>query len=162
MVSDNYRIYHYDYLRKLPDSFTDPHDTKVFSKRVQAFFWDYNLPHVKREILGHHLDNLEDFIGMLAWYSNTELYDFDRLKNFLTKETISLCKVYHEPPEMPLPPYIDHILFDLIERIKLELKRIPNLIFLELSPIILNRLKTISFTSWDVRRTLVWENIFIK
>ena len=80
MVTDDYHLYHYDYLHELPESFTNPHHMKVFSERVQALFRDYNFPYVKCTILGHHLDNLEDFVGPMACYSNPELYDFSTLQ----------------------------------------------------------------------------------
>ena len=107
--------------------------TLVFAESVQALFWDYNIPHLKCEHLGYHLDNLEDFVGLMARYSNTELYDFSLPKYFLTKENISLCHAGSKPPEAPIPPYVDHIPFDLIERMELELECFPCLNFLELA-----------------------------
>ena len=47
VTDDDHYTYHSDYLHERPEDFTDPHDIKVFSERLQAFFWDYNLPHVK-------------------------------------------------------------------------------------------------------------------
>ena len=32
MITDDYRLYHYDYPHECPEDFTDPHDIKVFSE----------------------------------------------------------------------------------------------------------------------------------
>ena len=97
-------------------------DLKEFVEYALQYFDEYNIPRLKRELLGHHLENL---FNVLYELGETPL------DGKICSCAIQCSNPGKKPPLVGLTREQNHIWIDINERIFRELVGFPKLYFLE-------------------------------
>ena len=111
-------------------------DLRVFAESALELFHKYDIPWLKCELLGHHLDNLNDFLEVILELSLDASCEPSRLEDFLKDDVFLIFNRGEKPPSAE-PTSNAYKWFDQIpkdikkKRIHCEITCFPQLRFLK-------------------------------